>query len=142
MRSNGVILFPEDSTRRAYICWRDTVALAGPTLVRILDPGTRWRTMNGITIGTALAELERDNGRGFAFNGFEWDLGGYVDGRGGALETLLGPRARLCARLGGRMEGLTEAELARVTGDQVVLTNDSIVYALRPFVEELCVAFT
>lgn len=107
----GVILLPEDSTRRAYIYWRDTAALADPRQVLILDAGTRWRTINGISIGTPLAELERLNGRSFAFNGFEWDYGGYADWSSGELETWLGPRAQLCVASADGWRGLRKTSL-------------------------------
>jgi len=82
----GVILFPEDSTRRAYLYFQDEKALRGLSLVRVFEPDTRWRLATGITMGMPLAELVRRNGRPIEYMGLDWDYGGTVtDLHGGAL---------------------------------------------------------
>lgn len=82
----GVILFPEDSTRRAYLYFQDEKALRGLSLVRVFEPDTRWRLANGITMGMPLAELVRRNGKPIEYMGLDWDYGGAVsDLNGGAL---------------------------------------------------------
>lgn len=82
----GVILFPDDSTRRAYLYFQDEKSLHGLSLVRVFEPDTVWRLDNGIAMGTTLADLVKRNGRAIKYTGLDWDYGGTVtDLNGGAL---------------------------------------------------------
>jgi hypothetical protein len=82
----GVILFPGDRTRRAYLYFQDEPALRGLSLVRVFEPDTRWRLDNGIAIGMTLDELVKRNGRAIGYTGLGWDYGGTVtDLHDGAL---------------------------------------------------------
>jgi hypothetical protein len=82
----GVILFPEDSTRRAYLYFQDEKALRGLSLVRVFESDTRWRLATGITMGMPLTELVRRNGKPIEYTGLDWDYGGTVtDLHGGKL---------------------------------------------------------
>lgn len=82
----GVILFPDDPARRAYLYFEDEANLRGLVRVRIADAESTWRLDNGIAIGTTLAELVRRNGKPITYTGLGWDYGGTVqDLHGGAL---------------------------------------------------------
>jgi len=82
----GVILFPGDDTRRAYLYFQDEQALRGLSLVRVFEPGTRWRLDSGIEMGMTLEEVARRNGRAIEYTGLGWDYGGTVtDLHDGAL---------------------------------------------------------
>ena len=82
----GVILFPDDSTRRAYLYFQDEQALRGLSLVRVFEPDTRWHLDNGIAMGMTLDELAKRNGRPIEYTGLGWDYGGTVtDLHDGAL---------------------------------------------------------
>ena len=82
----GVILFPDDSTRRAYLYFQDEETLRGLSVVRVFEPDSRWRLDNGIAMGTTLAELVKRNGQPIRYTGLGWDYGGTVsDLHGGAL---------------------------------------------------------
>jgi hypothetical protein len=82
----GVILFPDDSTRRAYLYFQDEKSLRGLSLVRVFEPDSRWRLDNGIAMGTTLAALVERNGRPIEYTGLDWDYGGTVtDLHGGTL---------------------------------------------------------
>lgn len=82
----GAILFPGNSTRRAYLYFQDEQALRGLSLVRVFEPDTRWRLDNGIAIGMTLDELVKRNGRPIEYTGLGWDYGGTVtDLHDGAL---------------------------------------------------------
>jgi hypothetical protein len=82
----GVILFPDDSTRRAYLYFQDEQALRGLSLIRVFEPGTSWRLDNGIAIGMTLEDLVKRNGRAIEYTGLGWDYGGTVtDLHDGAL---------------------------------------------------------
>ncbi|GAB3103768.1 hypothetical protein [Lysobacter terrae] len=84
--SRGVILFPDDATRRAYLYFQDADKLHGLLQVRVFEPESQWRMGDGIKIGTTLAELAKRNGKPITFSGFGWDYGGAVqDLHGGAL---------------------------------------------------------
>ncbi|KQY51090.1 hypothetical protein [Lysobacter sp. Root494] len=83
---NGVILFPGDSTRRAYLYFQDEQALRGLSLVRVFEPDTHWRLDDGIAMGMTLAELVQRNGHPIDYTGLGWDYGGTVtDLHDGAL---------------------------------------------------------
>lgn len=93
--ARGVILFPDDPTRRAYLYFQDETRLRGLSLVRVFDAGSRWKLDDGIAIGTTLAELVRRNGKPITYSGLGWDYGGAVqDLGGGALEPRKGPLMR------------------------------------------------
>jgi hypothetical protein len=82
----GVILFPDDSTRRAYLYFQDEQALHGLSLMRVFEPDTRWRLDNGIAMGMTLDVLAKRNGRPIEYTGLGWDYGGTVtDLHDGAL---------------------------------------------------------
>ena len=82
----GTALFPDDSSRRLTILWRDTVSYRYPVRVAIDGSPSRWLVAPGVRIGTTLEELERLNGGPFALLGFGGHLPGYVqDWQGGAL---------------------------------------------------------
>ncbi|MFC5569664.1 hypothetical protein ACFPN1_06275 [Lysobacter yangpyeongensis] len=84
--ARGVILFPDDPERRAYLYFQDASALRGLAQVRIAETTSQWRMDDGIAIGTPLAELVRRNGQPITFSGLGWDYGGIVqDLHGGAL---------------------------------------------------------
>lgn len=85
--SRGILLFPDDPSRRAYLYFQDAQQLRGLSLVRVMDPGSRWRLDSGIGIGTPLSTLVAMNGKPIRFSGFDWDYGGAIsDWNGGRLE--------------------------------------------------------
>lgn len=84
--SQGVILYPDDPARRAY------VSLDGQrvTDVRVWDRPSQWAFDDGIGIGTPLSTLVERNGKPIRFYGLDWDYGGTIsDWNGGTLD----PRA-------------------------------------------------
>jgi hypothetical protein len=99
--SRGVILFPDDPGRRAYLYFQDESTLRGLSLVRVFDPESRWRMDDGIAIGTPLAELVRRNGKPITYSGLGWDYGGVAqDFGGGTLEANGNDPVRRSWRLG------------------------------------------
>ena len=82
----GVVLYPDDPTRRAYLYFQDETHLRGLSLVRVLDAPSRWRLDNGVQPGMPLAGLVALNGAPIRFSGFDWDYGGAIaDWKGGRL---------------------------------------------------------
>lgn len=96
----GVVLYPDDAGRRAYVYFQDPQALRGLSAVSVRDAGSRWRLDNGLRMGLSLAELARLNGKPIRFSGLDWDYGGQVlDWNGGALGGRDGDPLRRQARL-------------------------------------------
>jgi hypothetical protein len=81
--SRGVILFPDDPTRRAYLYFEDSRELAGLQLLRVFDEGSRWHFDDCIGIGTPLSKLVALNGKPIRFLGLDWDYGGAISDWGG-----------------------------------------------------------
>ena len=84
--AQGVILFPDDPKRRAYVYFQNEKTLTGISMVRVTDEDSQWHGAHGIRIGMPVADLVKVNGRPFKFSGFDWDYGGQVvDWLGGKL---------------------------------------------------------
>jgi hypothetical protein len=82
-RVDGVILFPDDASRRAYLYFEDAQRNTGLSLVRVFDEGSRWHLDNGIGLGTPLSKLVAMNGKPIRFLGLDWDYGGAISDWGG-----------------------------------------------------------
>ena len=86
----------------------------GVEFVRIRGRRARWRTGNGIRIGTTAAALTRLNGRAFGVTGFGWDYPGRViNWRGGRL----GGKVRLLVLELGATRKVPPARERRVLGE-------------------------
>lgn len=121
----GVILFPDDTTRRAYLYFQDEKALRGLSLIRVFESDTRWRLATGVSMGMPLAELVRRNGQPIEYSGLEWDYGGSVsDLHGGALAPPEDTAVRSHWRLGPaeREEGYPDN--AYPVGDSMFSSDD------------------
>jgi hypothetical protein len=59
------ILFPNDPERRIEILWKDPERRADPSSVAIRGKVSRWHAVHGISLGTTVSQLQRDNGRPF-----------------------------------------------------------------------------
>jgi len=68
---HGVVLFPDDPTRRAYVEFYDDAPLAGLHAIRIRDRDSKWRGKHGVRVGMPLAELRAINGKPFHLSGFD-----------------------------------------------------------------------
>src|SRR2546429_8399983 len=86
-KTKASILYPADPKARLELIWQDERTRRRPTLIRAKDQSA-WAAANGIRIGTALAEIEKMNGKPFKLSGFDWDHGGRGPGRAAR------PRAR------------------------------------------------
>jgi hypothetical protein len=76
------IIFP-GTPNEALITWND-MERTQLNRIRVEKEG-RWKTSNGIEIGTTYRELEEINGNSIEFYGFGWDYSGAVDWNGGKL---------------------------------------------------------
>lgn len=83
----GVMLFPDDPTRRATIYFQDERNLRGLGMVSVDEANSQWKLASGVSIGSSLGEVQEKNGKPFTFSGFDRDYGGTVtDWRGGRLQ--------------------------------------------------------
>jgi hypothetical protein len=140
--TRGVVLFPDDPTRRAYLLFSDAENLQGLALVRVVDHDSTW-TLGDLRMGTTLAELVARNGAPIEFSGFGWDYGGAIAGfHGGALE----PRDNNWPRTGFRLSPRTdlgEGLLQLPQGDGSFSTDDPkfAQYGTDIVIGELTLAF-
>jgi hypothetical protein len=74
----GLVLFPGDPSRRAYVAFHDEDTLTGVASITVRDRGSRWRGKRGVHVGMSFSDLRRTNGKPFYFSGFDTDLQGYV----------------------------------------------------------------
>lgn len=70
----GVVLFPDDPARRAYVDFYDEATLEGVASIVVRDAGSVWRGKAGVRVGMTFAELRAANDWPFNFSGF-WDDG-------------------------------------------------------------------
>ena len=121
----GTIVFPNDSSLRLEILWRDTLARKEPEEVRLRGLRSRWRFANGVTLGSSLRDLERLNGRPFQLSGWEHDGAGIVYGwAGGALESQLPNRGVRVYLAAPSSSLLTRSERASLAGDHPLMSDN------------------
>lgn len=131
----ATVIFPDDPARRIQIVWQDERRRRRPDTITIGTAFSTWRTPEGIGLGTPLEEVERLNGRPFAFMGFGWDYAGTVtDWEGGALER---KRCRLVVRFSPALDAPADG----LDGDQTLRSNAGAVRAARPNVYDLVIEF-
>ncbi len=66
----GLILFPNDPTRRAYVTFHDDEKLEQLAGIEVRDAGSLWRGKQGVEIGMSMAEVAKRNGKPFLYGGF------------------------------------------------------------------------
>jgi len=121
----GVVLFPDDPTKRVELFWSSSPETGHTLLIKIINPqnpqdGSVWKTDAGITLGTSMEEVEKLNGMPFTFYGFGWDYGGIVADWGGgkfheSLKFRFKPTVSIeePAELGGEVELKSNAQKVR-----------------------------
>jgi hypothetical protein len=131
----ATVVFPDDPTRRLEIVWNDPGAT--PASASVDSLGTQWRAVEGFSIGTPIADIERINVMPFKIWGFGWDYGGWVsDWNVGALsQDDDGCHTRM--RFSPRNESASGAQ-----GDSEFSSNDPAVRAADPIVSEIALMFS
>ncbi len=152
----GLVIYKDDPTRRLEIVWNRDVP-AHPWYVFICrsdltgpPPPCRWRTADGVGMGTALKELERLNAQPFKMVIWGTDVGGnVVSFDGGALASFDGESgqepwnsSRLCLTLeppsdekGNAILKLSDQESAEVYGpDHIVASSRPVLQKINPYV--------
>ena len=126
----GVILYPDDPTRRLEIVFWDDAQ----TVVESVSAGARavnWTGPLGLHPGSSLEEALAANGRKLWIDGFDWDYGGYVTNSwGGRLQKANADCAvqiRFVLPAGAKAPGT-------MTGEHLMDTSQPQVKALHPYV--------
>ena len=85
------VIFP-DTANELIVFWQDNQYGSLPSSVSIRKQGSAWKTVQGIRIGSTLAELNEMNRRPFSFYGFGWDYGGSISNEwdGGVMASVRG----------------------------------------------------
>jgi len=139
-RIKASVLYPNDPKARLEFVWGDEKARRRPRQIRAKDQSA-WTSANGIRIGTALADIEKMNGKPFKLSGFDWDYGGRVtDWRGGVL----GKRQPGGCSLGIEFvhpEDATEENLTKVSGDREFLSDNADMRAVEPYVAVVTLSY-
>ncbi|MFG1478184.1 hypothetical protein V5F53_05885 [Xanthobacter sp. V4C-4] len=129
--SPGVVLLPNDPALAMEISFKDPGALASPRRISFTEESA-W-TVNGIGIGTSLADLEKANGGPFRIQGFGGEAGGVVaDWQNGRFANIgggcrLGVQLALPATVSGATQG-------KVSGPRRLVSTDAAVRAANPTV--------
>lgn len=117
--SMGTVLFPGTS-REALVVWRRE--FRSPRMVKISEPGAPWITVDGVSIGTSLADLEELNGKPFVVASYDLNMGARtMSWEGGAFASELvldlGPGEKLSGEeidsVGSRMTHRSSDPLIR-----------------------------
>lgn len=127
----GTVLLPGDPALRVDIAWADAIYMTNPRRVAFTE-ASAW-SVNGIGIGSSLADVEKANGRPFRIQGFAGAGGGVVaNWQGGRLANIgngceLGLQFALPATSPQGAQG-------RVTAARVFASNDPAVRSANPTV--------
>lgn len=133
----GTVLFPGDPLRRIEITWKDADRQKQPDSVRAGEGAKKWRTPEGVSVGSDLQSVERLNGVVFELAGFDWDYAGSVmSWKGGRLESAYTP-CRLVARFRPR----SPAAAAELSGDRAFASSHPAMQRLNPVTYELMLLY-
>jgi hypothetical protein len=127
--------------QRIEVVWRDD-SHAGVKEVRLTGNATKWRTREGISLGSTLKEIERLNGSPFRLVGFAFDYSGTItDCEGGQLGVLGSARTvrLLILRLAPSDEARRRPEYGEVLGDRDFSSSNPAMQALNPSVYQMVV---
>lgn len=134
----GTVLFPDHPEKSLNLLWKDAKHEV-LRFVYIQNPGTKWRTSSGVTIGTSLKELEKKNKKPFSLAGFAWDYAGTItDFFGGELKD---HSTYMTIRLSPEPRWQEDPSYPRVCGDRDFMSNLSIMRKFNPTVYLMILQF-
>ena len=142
----GAAVYPGDPTRRVEIVWADA-AHAAPKEVRLTGESSKWRTAEGISLGSTLKEIEGLNGSPFRLAGFAFDYGGTITDCGTGRLIILGcvdrsqPRL-LLLRLSPSAEARSQPEYRQVVGDRDFSSGHPAMQSINPSVHQMIVSLS
>lgn len=141
----GTVLFDDDPTARVEIFWRDAAGKRNPDWVSVRGKRSRWRTPEGITIGTDLQTIEKLNRRPFRLVGFGVDGSGTVmSWSGGRLPEQDASGCRLRLRLAADEEKTEHGRspfFLQLIGLREFSSGHPAMQALKPAVYELFIQY-
>lgn len=129
----ATIVLASDPARRFEVVWNEARTAIASTIVN--TAGTTWRGPEGMTIGSAMGEVERANVMTFTLWGFGWDYGGWVsDWNLGVFSQT--PGCSVSMRFEPRREPGVDA-----MGDREFMSNDPNIRTTDPAVVEFGLRF-
>jgi len=137
-KDKATVIYGKDATRRLEMRWADGKKRSGLLLVQIKDK-SRWIGPNGLRLGMPLDEVEKLNGRAFPINGFGWDMGGFADLSGSALQKPPGG-----CHVGLRFEPTAELAGDRMTdisGDRQIASDNPTMRDAKPVLTEINIGY-
>ena len=138
----GATVFPDSAADRIEVVWSDGKKRAAPRFVRVKEKFTRWRTVDGVSIGTDLKTIERINRRPFRLRGFGWDNSGALSSwSGGRLDQQDTPGCRVSLRALPPGEGPWPGVWEQVVGTAEFSSGHPAMQQLNPRVTELFLVF-
>ena len=133
------VLYPNEPRRRLEVIWNNDAARTDMSLI-VINGQSQWVAPKGLKLGTALAVLEKANGKPFKLSSFGADGSASVTGwEGGALTALPGG-CKLGIRLMADGKAPEEARAA-VAGEKELLSNDPSLRAVKPTVTEILIGY-
>src|SRR5262245_16730316 len=141
--TDGTILFEGVADRMVQIHWWDAAAKRNPDWVDIRGLPTRWKTPDGITVGTDLKTVERLNRRPFRMNAFGSDVGGAVmSWAGGRLAARDTGGCQIRFRFREASDGSKPGNYSQIArGDREVSSSHPAMQALNPMVWEMRLSY-
>ncbi|MGZ3304495.1 MAG: hypothetical protein ACXU8U_01435 [Asticcacaulis sp.] len=136
--AKGVILYPDDPSRRLEVTYWD-VAQTAVSNVALGEKASAWTAPGGLKLGAGLADVQSANGKPFELSGFDWDYGGYVTNlSSGKLSKLPGG----CV-LGVRFDLPANAQNVpdSLMGDHALMSDNAQLQKAAPRVVELSVGW-
>lgn len=128
-KEQATVLFARDKAQRLEIFWRENEGKRSLASIRA-GAGSTWRMPQGIAIGTALAEVEKLNGKPFLVSGFGWEMGGTTRGwQNGKLQAQPGS-CFLMLRFKP-----TKPTRANIEGDREIPSGNASLRAAAPVVD-------
>ena len=134
----ATVVFGKDPTRRLEVRWADGKKRSGLLMAQIKGK-SGWVGPNGLRLGMPLEEVEKLNGRAFTLTGFSWDLGGYADLSGGALQKPPGG-CHVNLRFEPTVD-LNEAQTNEITGDREISSSLPAMRESKPVVTEVNIGY-
>jgi hypothetical protein len=136
----GTLVYPDDPSQRLAILWEQGKSKRIDVCYGLRDGVCRWKTPQGVSIGTELKEIEKLNARPFKLAGFAWDYEGtIVSWEDGKLSRLF-KSGELYLRLHpARPGGNSPPEAEQVRGDRFFFSSHPAMRKLNPTVYQMIV---
>ncbi|MEO0366757.1 MAG: hypothetical protein AAF265_14835 [Pseudomonadota bacterium] len=146
----GTVLFADESGSRLEVVWTEQ-SRTMPKYVRITCKSeecakSKWRTLEGISVGSRLREIEKLNGYPFRLTGFAWDYAGGITsygpygrlGRGNCSDDASRTAGyQMTIRLAPNLESREMPEYRQVLGDRVFSSGHPAMQAMNPRVYQI-----